>query len=71
MSELNPNAPPGFEWCFLEIDIPVCRDFIKLQEKIDGAVMTHAAAVEYVMKEFSFTRFRAKQIVDTILGEPV
>lgn len=69
MSKLTPNAPAGFEWIFLEIDIPVCRDFIKLQEQIDGKTMEYDAAVEYVKREFSFGHSRAKQIIDTILGE--
>lgn len=69
MSEQEPNAPPGFQWAFLEIDIPFCRDLILLEEKLLGRKMTNEECVLAIRKELNFAPHRAKQIVDTIKGE--
>lgn len=69
MSKAEPNAPEGFKWLFLEIDVPVARDFIRYQEQKAGHMMTNGEATKYLMAEFSFSANRAKQIVDTIKGE--
>lgn len=71
MSAAEPNAPPGFVWLFLEIDIPVSRDFIRLEEQRIGREMTNDEATDYIAAEFHFGRPRAKQIVDTIKGEVI
>lgn len=69
MSKAEPTAPEGFKWLFLEIDVPVARDFIRYQEQKAGREMTNSQAAEFLMAEFSFSGNRAKQIVDTIKGE--
>jgi hypothetical protein len=71
MSKAEPNAPEGFRWLFLEIDVPVSRDFILLKEAHLGREMANDEASAYLMSEFSFSSSRAKQIVDTIKGEVV
>lgn len=58
------------KWLFLEIDVPVCTDFIRHEEQKIGRVLGYAEAIEYVAREFHFAPARAKQIVDTIKGEP-
>lgn len=69
MSAAAPNAPSGFKWLFLEIDIPIARDFIAYEERKSQRKMSNEEATEYLMREFSFGRNRAKQIVDTVMGE--
>lgn len=69
MSKAEPNAPEGFVWLFLEIDVPTSRDFIGAEEQKIGRALTHEEAAVFLMDEFHFTRNRAKQIVDTIKGE--
>lgn len=69
MTAAEPNAPPGFVWLFLEIDVPISRDFIRYEEQRIGRGMTNDEATTYIAAEFHFSRNRAKQIVDTIKGE--
>lgn len=33
------------KWLYLEIDVPVCKDFILHEEQKTGIVMTHEEAV--------------------------
>lgn len=71
MSAVEPNAPPGFVWLFLEWDVLFCRDLIALEEKTLGREISNEEAIALIRHELSFMRHRAKQIVDTIKGEIV
>lgn len=54
---------------WFEIDVPISRDFLCLEERKLGRAMTRDEMATFLMQEFHWARWRADQIISTIKGE--
>lgn len=53
-------------YMWLNIDVPICRDFILHEEQKLGIQMSSEKAANFIAKQFHFSEDRAKEIVKYI-----
>lgn len=51
---------------FLDIDIPICRDFIAFDEAKLGREMVYEELVSYLKRHFDFAEHRCAVILETL-----